>query len=759
MKKFLISTVLLLSSFYNNLIACGYSPYGEDVRYSLYNPALFNFGSYHVFNYNSDMWSYDYYPNTNFESNVFDWYNYTNKKVSLENINFFLNNSSLSDLHSENKNEFIQYLYKKKDFKALSYLKLAKRCENSNTSITENAWELENFEQKTLNLKIFQDLLKAIQNEKSNYFKRKYVFQAIRMSFYNMDMNSIKSLFEKHFLNTNKDYLYYWSLYFYCFTNPIEKDTYITEIFANSKEKNYATYYYFHNEFNSTNALLHAKNNIDKANVYVYLSLQKTNKNLEYLKKIYQYNSTNKILDHLLVREINKIEDWIYTPYYTYYSPTVYYQNTSEEFQNETIETLSKRVISDRLYAKEVLDFINSININNTYNPEIWYSAKIQLQFMSQSYNECLHEIENFNKSYSKNKKLLEQIEKIKALCLFANQNYGKAKIPKETETIILKYQNDAHFIFALGRELEYKGNLKDGIALISLLENNGIHGAEYYSDENIDVEWLGNRLKNSGNLPVFYTYFDYLDFVYSAKELKQITDELNLNFTSEFKRIIYNKLLKDKNYLKDLLGTKYLRENNLQESLNVYKTINQKYWDDNFNGWEKDIYSDYTFDQNPFYSFKHTKEFIPHLKKFIVNKKTVVENLINFIKKSENPNTKDRAYYAFIVANCYYNMGQNGNSWMMRRTYSSYWRTDENFSESYIDENEYRRNELAIHYYNKAMEYSKKAKFKALCIRMIDFVKSQNGINSKLLKINYPEYESDLSSCDNLEYYFNSKN
>ena len=35
------------------------------------------------------------------------------------------------------------------------------------------------------------------------------------------------------------------------------------------------------------------------------------------------------------------------------------------------------------------------------------------------------------------------------------------------------------------------------------------------------DVEWQGNRIKTAKNIAVFYTYFDYLDFVYSAKDLQ----------------------------------------------------------------------------------------------------------------------------------------------------------------------------------------------------------------------------------------------
>ena len=110
MKKLLAFTVVLLSSF-SKAFACGYSPYGEDIRYSLFLPEYFNYGDFNAFNYNSQLFGFDYEYKNQYESNVYDWYNFTGKKVSVEAINQCLNAFSLTDINESSQNEFLKYLY------------------------------------------------------------------------------------------------------------------------------------------------------------------------------------------------------------------------------------------------------------------------------------------------------------------------------------------------------------------------------------------------------------------------------------------------------------------------------------------------------------------------------------------------------------------------------------------------------------------------------------------------------------------------
>lgn len=747
MQKLIIYIVLLLSSF-NKTISCGYSPYGEDVRYCLFQPSMFNYSVYNPFNYNASLWGFDFSSDSEFvQSNILDWYNYTNKKVSIYAIEEFNNVLKGSDINPNSNNEFVKYLFESKKYEAIAYLKMAKQCEVVNSLNVEDPWERNQTGINDARKSFLYKITRISKEQKNEYFKRKYVFLAIRLAYYSGEFELIESLFNSTFNSKQKDFLYYWSLFFNSFAkNDKSFMMDAANLMAYCPEKIYASYYFHHQDFKIEEALPFAKSKEEVANLYAYASVQRLDKNLDYLKIIYENNPNSKILSFLLLREINKLEDWIYTPYYTNYNPS-----TDFWVSNTTTQTLRLRSEKDRLYAKEILIFLKSIDLNKTENPKLWKAAMIQLEFMCRDFSNCLYSIELFKNQLDKDELLFDQIEMIKALAITANQDFGNAIIKPEIQSIVLKNKNNSRFIFALGRELEFKGNLPDGIALMASLDK--------ISNE---VEWQGNRSITSGNLDEFYTYFDYLDFVYSADDLKLVIDRLKKPITTNFDNNLYDVLIQDKQRLLDLLGTKYIREDKLESALFIFKSMDKKYWDDNYNPWEKGNYGEYfSFDQNPFYTFKNTNQFISPREKFQVNKLTVTDHLVRYIKIANNPKTKNRDYYYFIIANCYHNMSQYGHSWMLRRfkSYSYYGFGDSEYkNESYIDEYEYRSNKKAIHYYTLAFNHAKTDKFKALCLRMMDFAEHQTFSSSKRVSRTYPQFAKQLSGCENLESFFKAR-
>jgi hypothetical protein len=89
MKKLMVSILLLLSSI--PIFSCGYTPYGEDIRYCLFRPEYFQFEAYKLFYYNANQWGLNGYDEEKsipefYESNILDWYNFTQKKVALSAI-------------------------------------------------------------------------------------------------------------------------------------------------------------------------------------------------------------------------------------------------------------------------------------------------------------------------------------------------------------------------------------------------------------------------------------------------------------------------------------------------------------------------------------------------------------------------------------------------------------------------------------------------------------------------------------------------
>ncbi len=197
-----------------------------------------------------------------------------------------------------------------------------------------------------------------------------------------------------------------------------------------------------------------------------------------------------------------------------------------------------------------------------------------------------------------------------------------------------------------------------------------------------------------------------------------------------------------------DLLGTKYIRQNNLEKALKAFKKTDEKYWNDYYSLWDIKSYGGNSFDKNPFFGFKHTPDFIEDKESFYLTKTTFTQKLIEYLKKANNPKEKERDYYYFLVANGYKNMTVNGNSWMMRR-----FRVSLNDVEPFPeDEQEFQKELLAKKYYHLAYKYAKTKKFKALCLWLAE--------DYKKLKQTQKEEYFDLSNknCYAFEEYFNAR-
>lgn len=513
MKKLVIFTAILLSSI---LSACGFYPYGEDVRFYFLNPKNFSYQAYSSFYYSSLSFEQNSEAVISNQDNEKLWRKYCDNKISLTDISAVLESFSFSDIQENSMNPFLRYLYSKKDIEAVNYLKFAKNCEYFNTW-QDDPWERnENTATVKRNDLLNKATVLASKSRKVD-FKKRYAFLALRLAFYNKDMKSIEKVYSQYFSpNQTSDVIDTWALYFKAISekNPALKNLYFAKVFAASSEKRFVSWQYFESQVPVVDVLNLAKNEKEKANVLLLYGLYNPDKNLENIKQIYAENLNYDGLSFLLYRELGKLEDWVFTPYYSLFNTNDDYWGSDSE--NENILKILVRSDIDRQYAKEVLEFINSVDLSKVENPNFWKYARAELLLMTKNYSESLNQIAELEKVLPPENLLRNNVEIIKALNLFANQTYGNAKIPDETKDIIIKNKDNKHFIFALGRELEYLGNSDDAALLYASLNNP--------STESNDYNFVYYKsLKNSNHTYGTYydNYFDYLDAVYSPEQLQ----------------------------------------------------------------------------------------------------------------------------------------------------------------------------------------------------------------------------------------------
>ncbi|WP_312076385.1 hypothetical protein [Chryseobacterium sp.] len=785
MKKLSIFTAILLN---NLLFACGFYPYGEDVRFHFLNPDSFGFQNYNMFYYSSASFGDTYFYGENKNSdgkNEEIWRKYCKNKVSAEDIHEVLMHFNINQINSDNSNSFIKYLFLTKDFEAINYLKFAKSCEFFNTWV-DDPWERN---EKTVIVNRENIINKAIlfsENVKSLELRKRYSFLAIRMMFYNNDFKGINRLYNQNYAVEKQDGIIdVWALYFKAIAeqDPALSNIYFAKVFAECPEKRFVSWQYFKSKIPKQEVLKKTKNKAEKSNVLMVYGLYNSGKDLENLKQIYINNPSSEGLSFLLSREINKLEDWVFTPYYTLFDPSMispYYSDKKID-ESESVKTVLQRSESDRKYASEVLQFINSVDLSKVKNPDFWRFAKAELLFMSRKYDESLAQISQLEKSVSGNSKMLENIEQIKALNLLATQKKDGAFISESVKNIILKYKNNRRFVFACGRELEYLGNTDDAAILYASFDKP--YSENDYQNFNY-VYYKSLKNKKLTYEDYFTDAFNYIDAIYSPEQVSDFIKKAQSleSKTDEFSR--YFKLNKSSiQSFYDLLATKYLRQNKLDFALYNFKKLGADFYENQYSAWERNSRNSYFgsvyFDQNPFYQLKYTPDFISEKEAFKLNKISITEKLIEYISKAENPNEKDRDYYYFLVANSYYNMSQFGNVWMMKR----YFKGSRNFSVREDDE-EFNASKLAAKYYEKAFQYAKTDKFKALCLRMmgrcennrLDYLYEQNEqyfykdslytekrlaknkYYQKLMKEYPKDYENLMSNCDFFESYFKAR-
>jgi hypothetical protein len=780
MRNWTIFILVFIGSLFQETRACWFYPYGEELRVSFLNPALFNLQQWRTFHYSArsfepdDPLSWD-----DPDANIGMWVTYCNNQVPVEAIREAVYGYSYETMQKDTANLMLRYLRNKRDQHAIEYLKFAKSCEIFNR-FHSDPWERNEMADKKERSKLMMEAISGIHQKNLHpQIRKRYAFLAIRLAFYNNNPSAVMKLFDEHFRDAKqRDILYYWSLHFRNLhqNDSVRRSFEAAQIFMNAPDKRFAVLSSYGSKIGIAPILALATSNQERSNVHAIRAILRHDKALWDLREIYRLTPRHEAINILIIREINKLEDWIYTPYYTNWQPSVatnwsWLNGTEDDEQINTYALLQKRIRDDRVYAGEVLRFLNTIDPRVVNDRRLLEAARIQLLFMTAQYHKCIKTIEVMLKQLPSDDLLVIQLMKMNALCLTANQQKGKAIIPAAIEKTLLKFSNDNRFMFAIARELEYLGNHTLAAAIYANIKYQYLSPEcdQLQTDSNQSLYWKDRKSHTIVYDDYFHEYFNYLNFNYTTDQLEDVVASINHPKTDTFDHWLTKGLTRDRSRLLDMLGTKYIRLDQLKDALRSFEKIPDDYWLAWYTPWERnDVF--YLFDQDPFYELKYTPHFIDQPKQEVLNKRVITSRLIDFLERANNPKEKDRDYYYFLVANCYYNMSYYGNSWMMRR----FFRSNEILNSGHVDEKEYYQCNLASLYYNKARQHAKQPPFEALCVAMMSkcerhrlgyiynveredltwqerekILQKRNRYTTTLFN-EYPEYADDLtSSCE----------
>lgn len=330
-----------LSFFPQNMIGCG----GGDIDYYDYYTSFFSanlpeHNTYKPFYYSgySFLNSYDE-PLTAFEVLTDEWAEHLGKKVSATDASLFLTQYSVNDLNvfynqinnrekkmvadSVKDNSMSQYFLKGKDKEGLRYILFAKETEPF-ASGDYDYWSPVVRDSIKMSQLIFEGK-ELYSQTKNDFYKLKYGYQLVRLAQYSRNYNGAIELYDKYVAgNKSHSILQNLSLalkagaLFHIGKN-VEAGYLFSKAFNRSdvrKISNYTSFVWCVSDAAAPRSefLALCKNDNERVDLLALFGLSSTDSEVETINEIFKLSPNAEVLQTLVVREINKLEEKYYTP-------------------------------------------------------------------------------------------------------------------------------------------------------------------------------------------------------------------------------------------------------------------------------------------------------------------------------------------------------------------------------------------------------------------------------------------------------------
>ncbi|MFA9215038.1 MAG: hypothetical protein ACEQSR_14565 [Candidatus Methylacidiphilales bacterium] len=583
---------------------------------------------------------------------------------------------------------------------AFTYLQLLK---DVNYDIGEKIW-YNNWNEKETIIHRDQHLKEKLEElyHKTNdtFLKRRYAYKLISLYYYDYwfdgknisyidGKNPLTELFKLEFEKGNKDWMYYSAKHYYALQQGEDA---MLEVYINAKDKrarmaDLLPKTYLQTKFKQSN------NPIEKATCLAIQMFRNPGPCLNEIKTIYNLQPTNRDFKFLVTREVNKLENWLW-------SKQISGMNFNDEFwydENEKHFVVNYK--NDLAYAGNVNQFLKQVYNQKTAKDDdkLFLSLAISyIDILRGSFSSANSYLKDFS-TYKDNKYALQA-----KVILFLLDLHTK-EIDKNFEPNLL--------------------NL-----LAEIKQNNKLDAAQYYVQQltRTVAKFLKTKpayrakgfLLNTQNDLIRSNGYYYLNEMYKEASVNDIDEILAIirqqnktNFETMITQGVYyeyfdeteDRILIDTLRLIDYKGLKLMRQNKLTEAYQVYASISDSI-----------LYTEpfsYVRDDVFMFRYKHADE-------FIYNKKTFLAQLIKY--KQQLLREPNNALVNFYIGNAYLNMTIHGNAWPMMSDYMS--SSVEHKEYAKLINQHYVYGDWALPFYKKALECIKTCsffhgQFKSLCL------------------------------------------
>lgn len=762
--RFIIWTSLLLIPFKG--APCGFSLHGEDIRVYLFSPTAAEAQDYSPFFYtsrflndeNHDWWVI---PNENLD----EWFKYFKEEVDKESIRDLVYNTSYEELHSLSEsliyngsklceNKLAQYI-QNQDLKDLAaYLAFTKKTE---TLIYEDdPWESVELDEEKVKSHILEGK-KKVTSSKDGMLKQRYAYHVIVMLRYMGLYKEAVSFFENEYPNVNKkneSIIKYWTLSHLAHCQKqigLDEAAYLNyaRVFMNCHAKKNWVYKNMSRK-SVLSVLDQAENDSDKYAIYTFSEFKNPARSYEGLKKIAAINPNTEIFKTLMIREINKIEDWVLTRRYTRYDPSIVHWSW-----NET--NVSDNYDSDFKYLEKIIGFTENLLLDNKLeNRGVYELMLAHLYFVHESPDMSLTYLRRAEKSVKGS---------------YENNQLHLTRILNHllyVDEIDVRFENEIwKDLEALSKDEKYMNNHNKNLSNLMLALQQTYHKKGMYDRAALFIAWGQGRDWGETDFR-YWEYMDpffYLDKYASVEQVKSFQEIYIKKNKTNLESFLLNKYDYSKDRYWDLIGTKYLRKDQLEKALQAYDNVPAGFW-------LKEFYYHEYLGTDLFMSeydpvFSSTDE---NINIYFINKSYLIQQLIDKKKQYQKSKKNGKAQLAFDLGNAYYNLSYYGSHWhcmayiQTASEYSYFGEYDDSINENY------RTCNTALKYFAEAFDLTKDSEYMSeeenlmrkivyaiANIQTIDANKSISKHWKKSLaevETKHPEfYQMMLEECASLSY------
>jgi len=705
--------------------ACGIYVSGSEYRFWLLQPDITNEADLTPFYFSSThLYKQDLYAGKEIwnEKNVQEWSAMVNGNAAAKDIDGLMNDTNPQDFFDQQQaiadtNSFMRALLQPRHKELLQYMVLSKQVEQ--IAANPDPWEEGVFPESHIQA-VVEKGQELYKRSKSEFVKLRTAFQLIRLHKHNLQTEAMDSVYQAAVVPSRLDSWVKSAALYQCAlrTAGYKSDYMFSKVFDKGDYNRALCLEHF--TASKVDSVLPFAKNAHERNVLLAMGVfNYPGRSLPSLQSLYRSEPNLKELPFLLLREINKAEDWLMSAKLTNANEPAGVGN-DKDWPGIYSRNMSANYNSDKAYTQQLYAFIAAlINDKKQPNSTLLHVYAAHLCLLLDNYQLCsLHLAQAEKKKIQLPQGTKTQLMVDRYLLQLENGFDQKAE---QTFMKILQIPDDQlgiydpaimknQLVLFTTRKLIKQGLKAKGLMLLSRT-NRAMHGGLYAyknlyeeisdlaapKDYDEIMEILAKKKKSE-----FEQFISTRDFV-QVPGLYYDKSDSTLSFNQHWNIV---RLMDDK-------STWYIKNHRLPEALTILQQLPESYWKE----WPQHPY----IGGNPFYlNVNQAHRWGREDSAWSLNKKQVVEEMVRLEELAQRDPSKAALCY-YQLGNAWYNMSWHGKNWMMVK---KWWSSSEGYGEmrdpkKAVFNRDHYGCETALNYYRKARLHAGDKKLAALSFFM----------------------------------------